>query len=104
MRCPLQILGDLVEVCERIFTSPVPLVYTRHTARFLTCWMLLLPLALWSTFPGWNHVLLVPASALFAVFFFGIEELAVQLEEPFSILPIRNLCDGVRVVNEDLRT
>jgi len=46
--------------------------------------------------------LLVPASALFAVFFFGIEELAVQLEEPFSILPIRNLCDGVRVVNGDL--
>ena len=47
-------------------------------------------------------MLLVPASALFAVFFFGIEELAVQLEEPFSILPIRNLCDGVRVVNGDL--
>jgi predicted membrane chloride channel (bestrophin family) len=66
--------------------------------------MLLLPLSLWSSFGEWNHVLLVPASALFAIFFFGIEELAVQLEEPFSILPLRNLCDGVRVVTEDLRT
>ena len=27
--------------------------------------------------------------------FFGIEELAVQLEEPFSILPLSRLCDGV---------
>lgn len=29
-------LGDCVTSCERIFTSPVPLVYTRHTARFLS--------------------------------------------------------------------
>jgi predicted membrane chloride channel (bestrophin family) len=30
-----------------------------------------------------------------AIFFFGIEELAVQLEEPFSILPLYTLCDTV---------
>ena len=30
-----------------------------------------------------------------AIFFFGIEELAVQLEEPFSILPLNKLCDSV---------
>ena len=33
------LLGDALETCERIFTSPVPLVYTRHTARFLSCWL-----------------------------------------------------------------
>ena len=44
------LLGDALETCERIFTSPVPLVYTRHTARFLSCWLLLLPLALWEPF------------------------------------------------------
>lgn len=32
---------------------------------------------------------------LVAIFFFGIEELAVQLEEPFSILPLSMLCDSV---------
>ena len=90
------LLGDALETCERIFTSPVPLVYTRHTARFLSCWLLLLPLALWEPFgTSWNHVAVVPATTLVAIFFFGIEELAVQLEEPFSILPLLKLCDGV---------
>jgi predicted membrane chloride channel (bestrophin family) len=90
------LLGDALETCERIFTSPVPLVYTRHTARFLSCWLLLLPLALWEPFgTSWNHVAVVPATTLVAIFFFGIEELAVQLEEPFSILPLSKLCDSV---------
>ena len=90
------LLGDALETCERIFTSPVPLVYTRHTARFLSCWLLLLPLALWEPFAtSWNHLAMVPAATLVAIFFFGIEELAVQLEEPFSILPLSKLCDSV---------
>mmetsp|Transcript_7724 Transcript_7724/g.19128 ORF Transcript_7724/g.19128 Transcript_7724/m.19128 type:complete len:209 (+) Transcript_7724:341-967(+) len=50
------LLNDALETCERIFASPVPLVYTRHTARFLSCWMLLLPLALWETFAEAVHV------------------------------------------------
>ena len=90
------LLGDALETCERIFTSPVPLVYTRHTARFLSCWLLLLPLALWEPFgTSWNHLAVVHATTLVAIFFFGIEELAVQLEEPFSILPLSKLCDSV---------
>jgi len=44
---------------------------------------------------SWNHLAVVPASTLMAIFFFGIEELAVQLEEPFSILPLYTLCDTV---------
>ena len=98
-----QILGDLFEACERIFSSPVPLVYTRHTARFLGCWLLLLPLCLWEEFAvSWNHFALVPASAMMSLFLFGIEKLSVQLEEPFSILPLERLCDGVRLVCEDI--
>ena len=41
------LLGDACETCERIFSSPVPLVYTRHTARFLSTWLLLLPFGLY---------------------------------------------------------
>jgi predicted membrane chloride channel (bestrophin family) len=33
---------------------------------------------------------------------FGIEELAIQLEEPFSILPLQDLCDGVLLKNQAL--
>ena len=41
------LLGDACETVERIFSSPVPLVYTRHTARFLSSYLLLLPIGLW---------------------------------------------------------
>lgn len=29
------VLGECASICEKIYSSPVPLVYTRHTARFL---------------------------------------------------------------------
>ena len=32
-------LVDLTGACERIFKSPIPLVYTRHTSRFLTAFL-----------------------------------------------------------------
>jgi predicted membrane chloride channel (bestrophin family) len=87
-------LVDQLGACERIFRSPIPLVYTRHTARFLTSFMLLLPLALWQPMSGsWNHWALIPATGLLATFFFGIEELGIQIEEPFGILPLESLCD-----------
>ena len=56
--------------------------------------MLLLPLALWQPMSGtWNHWALIPATGLLATFFFGIEELGIQIEEPFGILPLESLCD-----------
>jgi predicted membrane chloride channel (bestrophin family) len=96
-------VGEATETCERIFSNPVPLVYTRHTARFLSAWLLLLPLGLWDQFgETWNHVGMVPAAAMAAIFLFGIEELAVQLEEPFSILPLDHLCEGVWEAAEEM--
>jgi hypothetical protein len=38
-------------VCERILRAPTPLVYTRHTSRFLLAWCLLLPLGLYTVVP-----------------------------------------------------
>lgn len=82
------VLGDQKGASERLFSSPVPLFYTRHTARFLTVWMLLLPLGLYDSFQSMNHIGMIPCAAILALFLFGIEELAFQLEEPFSILPL----------------
>jgi predicted membrane chloride channel (bestrophin family) len=68
---------------ERLLSSPVPLFYSRHTARFLIFWTLGLPFALYDQFAtSWNHIMLIPASAFIATFLFGIEELANQMEEP----------------------
>lgn len=55
--------------CERIFRTPIPLSYTRHTSRFLVCWLTLLPFCVADAF-GW---LTVPISIGLAFFLFGIE-------------------------------
>lgn len=90
------IFEDNLGSSERLLSSPVPLFYSRHTARFLSFWLLLLPLGLYDVFAStWNHVGMIPATAVISVFLFGIEELATQLEEPFTILPMQVYSDRI---------
>ncbi|KAF8069493.1 hypothetical protein HT031_001609 [Scenedesmus sp. PABB004] len=35
---------DMMGGCERLLSTPIPLSYTRHTSRFLVCWLTVLPL------------------------------------------------------------
>jgi len=87
-------LCDDVGACERIFKTPIPLVYSRHTARFVGSWLVLLPLALYGVDSSWNHLASIPSAAVIVFFLLGIEELGSQLEEPFGILPMEAFCDG----------
>lgn len=90
-------LCSALGVCERILTSPIPTFYTRHTSRFLAFWLFFLPMALYDTVIGWRHFALVPIMMVLGGFMLGIEELSCQLEEPFSILPMRKMCkDSIR--------
>jgi len=88
-------LCDALGASERIFTSPVPTFYTRHTARFLAFWLLALPTALYDPCKiSWNHWATIPTTLAISGFLLGIEELATQMEEPFSILPMEKMCEG----------
>lgn len=50
------VLCDAMGSSERIFTSPVPRFFTRHTARFLEVWLLFVPFGLYKEFGStWNH-------------------------------------------------
>ena len=90
------IFEDNLGSSERLLTSPVPLFYTRHTARFLSFWLLLLPFGLYDATAGsWNHIAMIPATAVISVFMFGIDELSTQLEEPFTVLPMQAFCDKI---------
>ena len=92
----LSIFEDTLGGSERLLSSPVPLFYSRHTARFLATWLLALPFGLYSQFgDSWNHSMMIPATAFISVCLFGIEELATQLEEPFTILPMQGFCDKI---------
>mmetsp|Transcript_20804 Transcript_20804/g.49208 ORF Transcript_20804/g.49208 Transcript_20804/m.49208 type:complete len:451 (-) Transcript_20804:383-1735(-) len=96
MHKALTIFEDNLGSSERLLTSPVPLIYNRHTARFLSFWLLLMPLALYKPFEAtWNHIGMIPATAMISLFLFGIEELATQMEEPFTILPMQAFCDKI---------
>ena len=88
MDTTLSALLDDVGACERIFLTPIPRVYTAHTARFTGIWLFLLPLAL--TGPSLIPII---ACGLITFFMLGIEELGVQIEEPFSVLPLESFCD-----------
>ena len=56
----------------------------RHTSRFLVIYVTFMPFTLWSAC-GWGAV---PASVIIAFLLLGIEEIGVQIEEPFGILPL----------------
>lgn len=89
-------LSNAMEICERIFTTPIPLVYTRHTARFLLLWLLTVPMSLYNEFTLGKKWIVPLISFLNSIFLFGIEDLGVQIEEPFTILPLANICYNIQ--------
>eukprot|EP01025_Chloroclados_australasicus_P059766 TRINITY_DN7577_c0_g2_i2.p2 TRINITY_DN7577_c0_g2~~TRINITY_DN7577_c0_g2_i2.p2 ORF type:complete len:158 (-),score=20.50 TRINITY_DN7577_c0_g2_i2:137-610(-) len=87
----LRVLEETTIKTRRIFRSPIPLSYTRHTSRFLMIWLAFVPLSLWHDC-GW---LSVPATSVTAFLLLGIEEIGVQVEEPFGILPLEYYCNKI---------
>jgi ion channel-forming bestrophin family protein len=74
--------------CERIQRTPIPSAYTRHTSRFLLTYVLLAPLQLWPAL-GWATPAVAPAIAFLLL---GVENIGVQIEEPFRVLPLDAIC------------
>ncbi len=82
-------LYQVVGGCERLFTSPIPPTMTRHVVRSVCLWLLAMPLALIGSMPPLSVVFFTAATAYI---FLGIEELGVQVEQPFDILPLWQIC------------
>eukprot|EP01039_Chlorochromonas_danica_P008744 gene8744-9637_t len=95
-------LSMSMENCDRIYTTPIPLVYTRLTARFLLLWLLTFPMSLYREFSGRMKWVVPVISFLNSMFLFGIEDLGVQIEEPFSILPLANICYNIQTSGQSL--
>jgi predicted membrane chloride channel (bestrophin family) len=90
------IFEDNLGSSERLLTSPVPLFYSRHLARYLAVWLLLLPFGIYDAFGNsWNHIAMIPAIAVISTMLAGIEEIGTQLEEPFTVLPMQAFCDKI---------
>ncbi|MBM3464094.1 MAG: hypothetical protein FJX76_18515 [Armatimonadetes bacterium] len=92
----VQILVDAMGACERIRKTPIPFAYMVHLRRALIIYLFTLPFALVEPF-GWGTI---PASAIISFILFGIEEIGVEIEEPFgeddNDLPLERICETIR--------
>jgi putative membrane protein len=97
----VQQLIDYQGGCERIVRTPLPFAYMLHLRRTLILFILGLPFALVESF-GWASVVAV---VIIAYTFLGIEEIGVEIEEPFGTedndLPLEEISANIaRTLNE----
>lgn len=88
----VQLLVDYFGSCERIHRTPLPFAYVVHVRRVLLLYVFVLPLAIVDEF-AW---MTVPATLVVGYVFYGIEEIGVEIENPFDTddndLPLEIFC------------
>jgi putative membrane protein len=91
----VQAFIDYLGACERIVKTPLPFAYVVHLRRALILYVYTLPMALLKDL-GWG---MVPAVFAVGYVFFGIEEIGVQIEDPFGYddndLPLERICTTI---------
>lgn len=102
-----QLLNDLVDVlggCERILKTPIPLAYAIHLKQLLLIYCLTLPFQFVSQLGWWT----APVVALMSFTLFGIEEIGIEIENPFgrdpNDLPLDQICETMKRNIADLIT
>jgi putative membrane protein len=92
-------LVDDLGACERIQKTPLPFVYVVHLRRTLILYCFTLPFALVGLYGWWTILVALLASYMF----FGIEEIGVEIENPFGLdsndLPLERFC---RTIEHDV--
>lgn len=88
----VQQLIDSLGGCERIKNTPLPFAYMVHIRRALILYCFTLPFALIDSY-GWGSIV---GTFLVAYIFFGIEEIGVEIENPFdgdeNDIPLERIC------------
>lgn len=85
-------LVDVAGACDRIHRTPLPFAYVVHLRRALVVYCLTLPPAILDGY-GWWTILVSIAVAFILL---GIEEIGVEIEDPFGFddndLPLEQFC------------
>jgi putative membrane protein len=86
---------DQLGGAERIMKTPVPFAYAQHIRTFVSFFCVTVPFAMVDTM-GWYTPL---AAALLAFALFGIEEIGIEIEDPFGYddndLPLDAILDTI---------
>ncbi len=98
----LDTMVDVLGACERILKTPVPLAYSIHLKQLLLIYCLALPFQMVKDF-NWGTGLL---ASLISFTVFGIEEIGIEIENPFghdpNDLPLDTICTTMHRNIEDL--
>jgi putative membrane protein len=88
-------LIDCLGGCERIHKTPLPFAYVVHLRHALLLYCVTLPFALVDTY-GWSTIF---DTLLIAYILFGIDEIGVEIEDPFGTddndLPLEQICQTI---------
>lgn len=88
-------LIDALGVCERILRTPLPFAYSVHLRHILMLYCVFFPFRLVSQL-GW---VTVPVTAIASFVVLGIEEIALEIENPFgkdaNDLPLAQFCNQI---------
>jgi ion channel-forming bestrophin family protein len=110
----LDSLVDQLGGCERILKTPMPLAYAIHLKQLLLLYCLSLPFQMVGNLVWWT----CPVVVLISFTLFGIEEIGIEIENPFGRDPndlpldmicetmLRNIADLISLrptVREDIR-
>lgn len=80
---------------ERIRQTPVPFAYAAHLQMFIMLYFLALPFGLYDKF----HWISVPVIGLISLILLGINEIGVEIEDPFgddpNDLPMDTICENI---------
>ncbi len=98
----LDTMVDALGGCERILKTPIPLAYAIHLKQLILLYCLALPFQIVDATHWWTALIVGLIS--FAVF--GIEEIGIEIENPFgqdpNDLPLDTICETMRRNIEDL--
>lgn len=98
----LDLMVDVLGGCERILKTPIPLAYSIHLKQLILLYCLALPFQLVSELNWWTGL----ATALISFTIFGIEEIGIEIENPFghdpNDLPLDLICTTMERNIEDL--
>jgi putative membrane protein len=102
-----ELINSMIDVlggCERILKTPIPLAYAIHLKQLLLLYCLALPFQIVKDL-SWGTG---PVVALISFTLFGIEEIGIEIENPFghdaNDLPLDNICAAMQRNIDDLIT
>ncbi|MCB9729267.1 MAG: hypothetical protein H6744_06605 [Deltaproteobacteria bacterium] len=87
----LTALADTLGGCERIVRTPIPFAYAQHIKSFLLLFCYTAPFAMAESM-GWHTPM---AALVLAYALFGIDEIGVEIEDPFGYDPNDLAMDGI---------